>query len=67
MSSGRPPIKATTVRLGTDLLRLLEAEAQDAGVSVSQYIRQSALARAAAASAARDTARSNCSRARYAR
>jgi hypothetical protein len=53
MSSGRPPMKATTVRLGTDLLRLLEAGAQDAGVSVSQYIRQAALARAAAASAAR--------------
>jgi predicted DNA-binding protein len=53
MSSRRPPMKATTVRLGTDLLQLLEAEAEHAGVSVAQYVRQASLARAAAASAAR--------------
>ncbi|HTX09200.1 MAG TPA: hypothetical protein VME22_11350 [Solirubrobacteraceae bacterium] len=43
----------TTVRFGTDLWRLLESEAQYAGLSVSQYIREAALARAAAAAAAR--------------
>jgi hypothetical protein len=46
-------MKVTTVRFGTDLWRLLEAEAAYAGVSTSQYIREAALARAAAAAAAR--------------
>lgn len=46
-------MKVTTVRFGTDLWRLLEAEAELAGVSVSQYIREAALARASAAVALR--------------
>jgi hypothetical protein len=46
-------MKVTTVRFGLDLWTLLEAEAQKSGVSVSQYIREAALARAAAAAAAR--------------
>ena len=46
-------MKVTTVRFGTDLWRFLEAEANHVGVSVSQYVREAALARAAAASAAR--------------
>jgi len=49
-------MKVTTVRFGTDLWRLLEAEAESVGVSVSQYIREAALARAAAAAAARGQA-----------
>jgi glutathione S-transferase len=40
-------MKVTTVRFGEDLWALLEAEADHAGVSVSQYIREAALARAA--------------------
>jgi poly(3-hydroxybutyrate) depolymerase len=46
-------MKITTVRFGEDLWALLETEAARAGVSVSQYIREAALARAAAAAAAR--------------
>ena len=46
-------MKVTTVRFGADLWRLLETEAQCVGTSVSQYIREAALARAAAAAAAR--------------
>jgi hypothetical protein len=46
-------MKVTTVRFGTDLWALLEGEAARVGVSVSQYIREAALARAAAAAAAR--------------
>jgi hypothetical protein len=46
-------MKITTVRFGTDLWRMLEQEAALAGVSVSQYIREAALARASAAAAAR--------------
>ena len=54
MASGpRTAMKVTTVRFGADLWRLLEAEAAHAGISVSQYIREAALARAAAAAAAR--------------
>jgi hypothetical protein len=49
----RSAMKITTVRFGTDLWRLLEGEAEYAGISVSQYIREAALARAAAAAAAR--------------
>jgi hypothetical protein len=46
-------MKVTTIRFGVDLWRLLEGEAARAGVSASQYIREAALARAAAAAAAR--------------
>lgn len=46
-------MKVTTVRFGTDLWRLLQGEAEYAGTSVSQYIREAALARAAASAAAR--------------
>jgi hypothetical protein len=46
-------MKVTTVRFGADLWGLLETEAAHAGVSASQYIREAALARAAAAAAAR--------------
>jgi hypothetical protein len=40
-------MKVTTVRFGADLWTLLSAEAERAGVSVSQYVREAALARAA--------------------
>jgi hypothetical protein len=43
------------VRFGEDLWRLLEHEAARAGVSVSQYLREAALARAVAAAATRQT------------
>jgi Ribbon-helix-helix protein, copG family len=46
-------MKVTTVRFGEDLWALLEAEAAAAGVSVSQYIREAALARAAFSAGAR--------------
>ena len=46
-------MKVTTIRFGEDLWRLLETEAALADVSTSQYIREAALARAAAAAAAR--------------
>ena len=46
-------MKVTTVRFGTDLWRMLEEESTRVGVSVSQYIREAALARASAAAAAR--------------
>ena len=46
-------MKVTTVRFGADLWALLEAEAALAGVSVSQYIREAALARAAFSAGAR--------------
>lgn len=46
-------MKITTVRFGEDLWALLETEAARGGVSVSQYIREAALARAVAAAAAR--------------
>jgi hypothetical protein len=49
-------MKVTTVRFGSDLWALLESEAARAGVSVSQYVREAALARAAAAVAARGDA-----------
>jgi hypothetical protein len=49
----RSAMKVTTVRFGADLWRLLESEADYVGVSASQYIREAALARAAAAAAAR--------------
>ena len=46
-------MKVTTIRVGEDLWALLESEAQHAGVSVSQYIREAALARAAFAAGTR--------------
>jgi hypothetical protein len=46
-------MRVTTVRFGEDLWRLLETEAASAGMSVSQYIREATLARAAAAAAVR--------------
>lgn len=46
-------MKVTAIRVGPDLWRLLEREAARAGVSVSQYVREAALARAAAAANAR--------------
>ena len=50
-----PPaaMRVTTVRFGRDLWQLLEREAALVGTSVSQYIREASLARAAAAAAAR--------------
>jgi hypothetical protein len=46
-------MKVTTLRFGEDLWALLENEARLGGVSVSQYVREAALARAAAAAGAR--------------
>jgi hypothetical protein len=46
-------MKVTTIRVGEDLWALLESEAQHAAVSVSQYIREAALARAAFAAGTR--------------
>jgi hypothetical protein len=54
MSQPRGAMKVTTIRFGGDVWRLLEGEAAFAGVSVSQYIREAALARAAASAALRD-------------
>jgi hypothetical protein len=54
--SSRPKsaaMKATTVRFGEDLWALLADEAARSGVSVSQYIREAALARAAFAAGRR--------------
>ena len=54
--TARPParaMKVTTVRFGADLWALLEREAALAGVSVAQYVREAALARAAFAAGAR--------------
>lgn len=46
-------MKATTIRFGKDLWDAIAAEAERAGVSTSQFIREAALARAAAAAGAR--------------
>jgi hypothetical protein len=46
-------MRVTTLRIGDDLWKLLESEAARSGVSVSQYIREAALARAAAAAGGR--------------
>lgn len=46
-------MKVTTVRFGEDLWATISAEAERAGVSASQFIREAALARAAAAAGAR--------------
>jgi len=55
----RTAMKVTTVRFGADLWQVLEMEADYLGISVSQYIREAALARAAAAGCAM-TERSSC-------
>lgn len=52
----RAAMKVTTVRFGSDLWELLEGEAERVGVSVSQYLREAALARATASAAARGDA-----------
>jgi len=54
-------MKATTVRFGADLWARLEREAERAGVSVLQHIREAALARAAFAAGARAGHRASCS------
>lgn len=46
-------MKVTTVRFGEDLWGVVAAEAERAGVSTSQFIREAALLRAAAAGSAR--------------
>jgi hypothetical protein len=46
-------MRATTVRFGIDLWRMLEVEADRTGVSIAQYVRESALARVAYSAAAR--------------
>ena len=46
-------MRVTAIRVGADLWRVLDAEAARVGVSVSQYVREAALARASAAAAAR--------------
>lgn len=53
MPRSEQAMKVTTVRFGVDLWRILEDEAARVGISVSQYIREAALARAAGAVAAR--------------
>jgi hypothetical protein len=51
--SSQQAMKVTTLRFGRDLWQLLEREAGRVGTSVSQYVREAALARAAAAAGAR--------------
>jgi hypothetical protein len=51
--NGKVAMRVTAIRIGPDVWRVLDAEAARAGVSVSQYMREAALARAAAAAAAR--------------
>jgi hypothetical protein len=46
-------MRTTTLRIGDELWAMLEAEAERDGVSVSQYVREAALARVAAASGSR--------------
>jgi len=46
-------MKVTTVRFSDELWATIQAEAELAGVSASQFIREAALARAAAAAGAR--------------
>jgi hypothetical protein len=46
-------MRVTTVRFSEDLWATVQAEAEVAGVSASQFIREAALARAAAAAGAR--------------
>lgn len=49
-------MKVTTVRFSDELWATIQAEAELAGVSASQFIREAALARAAAAAGARGEA-----------
>jgi hypothetical protein len=51
-----PKMKVTTIRFGEDLWEAVSAEARNAGVSTSQFIREAALARAASAAGARGEA-----------
>jgi len=46
-------MRVSAIRFGTDLWQVLEIEAAAVGVSVSQYVREAALMRAAAAATAR--------------
>jgi len=46
-------MRVSAIRFGTDLWQILETEAARVGVSASQYVREAALMRAAAAAAAR--------------
>jgi hypothetical protein len=46
-------MRVSAIRFGSDLWRLLETEAAGVGVSVSQYVREAALMRVAAAGTAR--------------
>jgi hypothetical protein len=46
-------MRATTVRFGGDLWEMLEREASRTGVSIAQYVRESALARLAYAAGRR--------------
>ena len=46
-------MRVSAIRFGTDLWQILESEAARVGVSVSQYVREAALMRAAAAATAR--------------
>jgi len=47
----------TTVRFSDAMWRIIEAEAREEGVSASQYIRESVLARAMIAAASRGAAK----------
>jgi hypothetical protein len=47
-------LKATTIRWDAVAHRLIEAEARDAGVGFSQFVREAALIRAALRAAERD-------------
>ena len=46
-------MRVSAIRFGTDLWQVLETEAAGVGVSVSQYVREAALMRIAAAATAR--------------
>ncbi|MGN6372340.1 MAG: hypothetical protein ACTHM1_05035 [Solirubrobacteraceae bacterium] len=50
---GKTAMRVSAIRFGSDVWRVLEEEASRVGVSVSQYVREAALARASAAAAAR--------------
>lgn len=49
-------MRKTTIRLTDDAWDLIATEAQDAGVSAAQFIREAAVARAVFRNAARDAA-----------
>jgi len=52
-TSAKVAMRVSAVRFGADLWQLLEEEAALVGVSVAQYVREAALARASAAAATR--------------